>query len=591
MKNKITIEELEKENKRLKLENKFLSELSLKEKLINLIFELISKNDDEQIIFREIAFTIKKYLEIEFSGFFVLKRNRLQSKITFSDKKEINIELDSYDIEALLENQIIEKKISSIDTNIFIFPINSVVENYFFVIYDKLKYDLIKSFKQSIEKIIFFLATKIENIYYLRELLDLNKCLELKIKEKTEELSNKNIQLKEQNEELKKLNEDLSNANKKLLLTLEELKKAKEKAEESNRLKSSFIKNLSHEIRTPINAINGFAELIFDTSLSEDKLKNYIKILKESALQLLKIINDILEISRLDIEKIEVNKEKIYLNNLILNLFTKFSLRAKEKNLNLYIDNTLENRNLYFVSDNFYINKIFDKIIDNALKNTLNGNIIIKTQLTDKKILEISVSDTGKGIPKEKLEKIFEPFYTIDDHTSGLGLGLSICKKYAELLNLQLIAESELHKGSTFTLKIPLNGDNIKRNTENRLKILIAEDDEINLFYLNQILEKYDNNIEILQACNGKEAVDVFKKNKDVSLILMDLKMPVLDGFEAIKIIRSISTDVPIVVQSAYSSVDDKKRAKDLGCTEFLSKPIRKNMLFAIVDRILKIKK
>lgn len=370
-----------------------------------------------------------------------------------------------------------------------------------------------------------------------------------------------------------------------------ELINAKKEAEEANRLKTEFIKNMSHEIRTPMNGIIGFSKMINKPDISHEKRKNYSKIIKNSSYQLLKIIDDILEISSLETKKEDVKNEKICLNDFLTELFAIFNIKTKEKNISFYLKKALKDEESYILCDKSKLNKILSNLIENALKFT-NDGFIEFGYFIEKENLVIYIKDTGIGISQESQKIIFERFAQeneeISDQHGGLGLGLSIAKENTILLGGDIILESEKGTGSTFYVKIPFKKASVTNNEETRisesgnyLTVLIAEDEEVNLLFLDTLLENQDDfNVKVIHAKNGKEAVDICLNNKNIDLVLMDIKMPVMSGHEAAKKIKSIRPEVPIIAQTAYSGQIEEEFALKNGCDDFISKPINKDHLF-----------
>lgn len=385
--------------------------------------------------------------------------------------------------------------------------------------------------------------------------------------------------------------------------TEEELLNAKEKAEENDRLKTEFLHNMSHEIRTPMNGIMGFSSLLEDPDISDEKQKQYIKFITNSSNQLLRIIDDILEISQLETKQVKANKEQICLNDLLLDLFSIFDLKAKEIKVPLYINKSLSDKQSMIYTDGVKLNKILSNLLGNALKFTSAGFVEIGYQLKNG-IIEMYVKDTGIGIHPEKQEIIFERFSQEEKELSkvygGLGLGLSIAKENVELLGGKITLKSEKGKGSTFYVTIPyipaypdevtgkLDDDKKQTLTGDQLyTILIAEDEEVNYLYLEALFRIINLNTRLVHAKNGQEAVEICKNNEQINIVLMDIKMPVMNGYEATKQIKEFRPDLPIVAQTAYSTTEDKDKAKSAGCDDFISKPIRKETLNQIIARYL----
>ncbi|MDX1828465.1 MAG: PAS domain S-box protein [Lutibacter sp.] len=375
----------------------------------------------------------------------------------------------------------------------------------------------------------------------------------------------------------------------------EELIKTKEKAEESDQLKTEFLNNMSHEIRTPLNGILGFSDLLNQQDLNDAKRKNYINIIQNSSHQLIRIMDDILEISLLGTKKVTVQENKICLNDFLTELFSVFNRKAQEKELPLYLKKELSDNQSTIITDNSKLLKIMSNLLENALKFTNKGFIEIGYHLnknTEPSSLEIYVKDSGIGIQKNKQQTIFKRFSQaekeLSKHVGGLGLGLSIAKENAELVGGKIILESKYGVGSTFTLAIPYNPVEIETEPETIKEvqtILIAEDDEINYIYLETLLQtSFEIKAKLIHAKNGLEAINFFKSNPNINLVFMDLKMPVLNGFEATKKLKEIKPSLPIIAISAYSTEEDIEKAKKHGCDDFLTKPYEADKIRMTLD-------
>ena len=369
-------------------------------------------------------------------------------------------------------------------------------------------------------------------------------------------------------------------------LVEKELIQAKEKAEESDRLKSAFLQNMSHEIRTPLNAIVGLSGLITKKEKTPEQLEKYSEIISKSSDKLLRIITDIIEISQIQAKQITLKITEFNILNLISQLEREFIGLANEKNINLRFDVEFHFQKINIQSDFEKLKRILSHLIDNAIKFTTRGSVSFKFEIIGEKML-FTIEDTGIGIPDEIQNQIFEPFRQVETgiirNYGGNGLGLSIAGSFTQILKGNISMKSEIDKGTVFILSFPvqlLSENQVKesRDTKNiKLKtILIAEDEYSNFVYLSELLEF--SGIEILYAENGKQAVDLCKTNNSIGLIFMDIKMPVMDGYTAAKLIREFRPDLTIIAQTAYalqSEIDQFIAAFD----DYITKPINKNQL------------
>lgn len=367
---------------------------------------------------------------------------------------------------------------------------------------------------------------------------------------------------------------------------------AKEKAEENTRLISAFLANMSHEIRTPMNGILGFLDLLKDVNLSISEKENYIEIINKSGNRLLNTINDIIEISKIESGELPIYNTEINISELINDHIRFFHPQAKEKGLDLALKNELD-RDFIIYSDKQKLDGIFTNLIRNAIKFTNQGNIEIGCSYSNKTLF-FYIKDTGIGIPKSKLDMIFERFMQANQNLNrsheGTGLGLSIIKAYIERLNGNIQLNSILGIGSTFTVNIPCKSltqeaiDNtqidLTQSSKNKaLTILIAEDDQASYIFLELILKKEGH--EVKRGNNGKEVVSIFMQDQHFDIILMDMKMPIMDGYEAIKIIRKLDPKIPIIAQTAYALSSETENAFTAGCNDYITKPINRSELIS----------
>ena len=381
-----------------------------------------------------------------------------------------------------------------------------------------------------------------------------------------------------------------------------DLTNAKIKAEESDRLKTSFLQNISHEIRTPMNAIIGFSEILNDPDLPQEKCKHFTDIIIQNSYQLLSIINDIVSIASIEANQVNINTKKINLNNSLALLYDQFLTNANEKNIKLFYVPPTQIIDGWIVTDETKLIQILTNLLRNALKFTSEGIIRFGYELKGDSI-QFFVEDTGIGIGKDMQQDIFKRFRQVEKTATrqfgGSGLGLSISKAYVELLGGEIWVESELDKGSIFYFTIPYKkaSDNSLGNEAAQIKInieeviprtiLIAEDEDSNFILLEQLLASL--NLNIIWAKNGLEAVEICKsKQHDIDLVLMDIKMPIMDGYEATRQIKNVFPDLQIIAQTAYSTKADIEKAIASGCSDLISKPIDYKVLIAKVkERIM----
>ena len=385
------------------------------------------------------------------------------------------------------------------------------------------------------------------------------------------------------------------------IIDKEELIIAKVKAEDADRLKSAFLANMSHEIRTPLNAIMGFSQMICDSDIDADQMKEFTEIIRKRSEDLLEIINDILDISRLESGQIILYPTKDNLFNIfneITNLF-KSEILLDINNIAVRTNYTLYENQSSINTDFGRLKQILINLISNAIKFTKEGVIEIGCELADEKTLLFYVKDTGIGIPKNKLDVIFDRFIQADNSTTklygGTGLGLSICKSLLELFNGDIWVESEVNVGSTFYFTIPYEPTH-KRETKQEVvskknydwsnkTLLIIEDDPYNAIYIKDVLSS--TKAKIFQAENAKVALDIFKQNTNIDIVLMDILLPDDTGYNLTKVFLKLKTEQIIIAQTAFATGDDHRRCLSAGCKDFISKPINKKELLALLDKYL----
>ena len=393
---------------------------------------------------------------------------------------------------------------------------------------------------------------------------------------------------------------------------VEDLIKAKEKAEESDNLKTAFLNNISHEIRTPFNGILGFLAIIQDENLSASERDEYISIINKSAYRLMKTINDIVEISQIQAGQMNLIITKTNIRRLTSELYSRFKTDAESKGLKFYINNDLPNNIECIYTDGIKLNTILTILIGNAIKFTKAGSIVFGIMLKafsatgaagEPVELEFSVKDTGIGISENNQPTIFELFIQADISNTrqfeGSGLGLSIAKAYVEMLGGKICVESEMGNGAEFYFTIPYNYEleenNVLKNvasadiSDNQIKdikILIVEDDEGSAVLITIAVRKFGK--EVIKVRTGIEAVEACRNNPDFDLVLMDIKMPGIDGYEATRQIRQFNKDVVIIAQTAYALTGDREMAIEAGCNDYITKPIKKDKLSELMMKYFK---
>jgi PAS domain S-box-containing protein len=377
---------------------------------------------------------------------------------------------------------------------------------------------------------------------------------------------------------------------------MEDLIIAKDKAEESNRLKTAFMNNISHEVRTPLNGILGFGDFMLDNSLDQTERLEYYNILKHSSDRLQQTITDIMDISELTAGSVNPNYDNVQIVKVITRLTEDLRNACAQKNILVSFQIPDDTENLVLHTDEEIFTKILRQLLSNAEKFTTFGRIILGFQINGVEI-EFFVKDTGQGIATDKMELIFEPFMQEDVSTTrgheGSGLGLAIARRFVELLNGKLWVESVKDKGSTFFFTLPLETENMPMplNTETESRsvkttnplILIAEDDMSNFLYIKALLQKAG--YSAVHAINGAEAVEFCQQYPEITLVLMDIKMPVMNGLEATEKIREFRHDLPIIALTAYAQTGDKHRILEVGCDEYLAKPVTPKNLLDIIKK------
>lgn len=399
------------------------------------------------------------------------------------------------------------------------------------------------------------------------------------------------------NHEIRKLEMELRKTIDELKAKNKDLKEQKENAERSDKLKSIFLANMSHEIRTPMNSIIGFSSLLLHNNYSKTKSKEYLNIINKNGEGLLKLINDIIDFSKIEVGELKLDKSEFHMSELMDEIYKSFSVNKEliNKNITFSFDKTQFDCSIK--TDKNRLKQILNNLIFNAIKFTDVGEIKFGCYFIEPNILKCYVKDTGSGISRDDQKEIFNRFTQVNrkEHSKkeGTGLGLSIVSGLIELLDGKINVISKIDKGSIFYFSIPIEKSNINKKIKktinkkynfNNTRLLVAEDIDNNFDLLYEYLK--DTGCDIFWAKNGLDCVNYFKNHK-YDIILMDMRMPIMSGYEAIKEIRKIDKKIPIIAQTAYGFSDDEKKLLDLGCSDYLSKPIFKDDLLKTISKYI----
>lgn len=456
--------------------------------------------------------------------------------------------------------------------------------------------------------VVIALISRMRNRKLIRDKIRLQKKVELRtevIQKQSEELNQQNNILEEQKEELRTQRDELAHHREQLEQLVEErthdLLIAKEKAEKSDQLKSHFLANMSHEIRTPMNAIIGFSNLLGDDSLTTKQRDEFTGVIMSNADSLLYLIEDILDFSMIEADQMKIRIQKFLLNGFLDNIYSSFALRNKKQDITIRLNNTLKDSDYLINSDEFRIRQILSNLMSNAIKFTDSGFVVLAVRQTDKELL-FTVTDTGHGISPDEQEIIFNQFVKLEADQfmakRGIGLGLAISNRLTALLGARLWVDSQLDKGSVFTLALPLSlvfKDDFaipEKNTDDVLKkdwhdksILVVEDEDSNFKFLWELLKP--TQVKTIWAKNGLEALEYFQQNHRFDLILLDIKMPYMDGFTTFQKMRELVPEQIIIAQTAYARMEDEIRIREKGFNDFLSKPINPRKFLEMIAQYL----
>lgn len=485
--------------------------------------------------------------------------------------------------------------------SVFLFPFQSIYIPFgVFVFFDTVKEEKsLAGLSIVIKQIISMAIEKMEKLTLLEELKSLNVTFEKKVRERTRELTDKNEQL-ENEVETHKTND------------VKRIETAGVPAKNTPDVSSSLLMNISHEIRTPLNGILGFSEIIRNTDLSPGDKEKYISIIKTCGKSILKIVEDIVDLEYIETQQITIKNDDFAIGGLMTDLYDHFKnddLYRQKENVELRLNTNIDGNTL-INSDRGRIWQILVNIIGNAIKYTEEGFVEIGCKIQEsyqkkkgEQLIVFFVKDTGIGIDKEFQKNVFDRFVKFEHEFAkmygGTGLGLAIAKDLAQLLDGKIWFESEPGIGSqfyfslptsvaTFAVKdLPMTSKEIKNKFIWTDKcVLIVEDDEMSLIYLKEVLKP--TQIEIIYARNGKQAIEMVESNPKIDIILMDIKLPEIDGYEATRRIKLIKPLIPVIAQTAYAMADDYQKSMQVGCDEYISKPINRRKLLQTIESLIR---
>jgi signal transduction histidine kinase len=574
--------------------------------------------DDEVENLRGFQFLFKKYFTIHVAqsaeeGFEILKNYPI--KLILSDQRMPKMSgVDFFEIASNLYPHIIRIILTGYsDIEAIIKAINKgKIFKYVTKPWDK------DDLKLIIDNALWSYNITAENRKLIERLEEANQNLEQKITDRTEEIYKQKAEIEQQRDLAKQQNEQITIQNVELEKHRNQLEqlvsertvdliKAKEKAEESDKLKSAFLANLSHEIRTPMNAIMGFSQLLSYKQISDTEKAEFIGLILLNSQHLLNLINEIIDISRIEAGELTIVPKPCNLSQVFCELLSQYEeqkILIKKSHIKLVVPEEVKDGITFINTDTNKLRQILINLIENALKFTDEGYIefgyCIK-EMNGNDALILYVKDTGIGIDNASRDFIFDRFRKVENSGAdklyrGAGLGLAISKRLVELLGGKIWVESELGKGSSFNFNLPLTPNNISieptpekktrakgktYNWSNKL-ILIAEDELTNYKYVEKLLAK--TNIRLLWAKNGAESCEIIKRNTNINLVLMDIRMPVMDGYEATRKIKEMNLNIPIIAQTAYALDYEREEILRAGCDNYISKPFSEADLLTLID-------
>jgi len=506
----------------------------------------------------------------------------------------------------------VKDKINFKPDSVSIFPFESLFIPFgIFVFFEEGFFENgLSSYNIIIRQIINMAVEKLDKLTLLEELKDLNANFEHKLRERTKELNESKKDLKKKIKELKgqKEIEPEIIGEKVILPEPEHTSDPDPVVELPAEIDSPALVNISHEIRTPLNGILGFAEILRSSDIKDEEKQNYIDIIKTCGKSIIKIVDDVVDLAKIENNQVVVTKNDFPIAGFMTELYDHFKndeLFRQKKDIELRLSINIDG-NTIIHSDRERVWQVLINLIGNALKYTEEGFIEIgckiennSANLKGNKDLEFFIRDTGIGIEEELQKTIFDKFVKIEHDITrlygGTGLGLTIARELANLLGGNIWFESRHGKGSEFYFKLPdsvvvLNGHD-KPLTTKELKskynwdgkrVMIVEDDEMSFIYLKEVLKS--TNIDIVHAWNGIEAVEMASADQHIDLILMDIKLPEMDGYEATRQIKEMNNTIPVIAQTAYAMADDQQKSIQVGCDDYITKPINRRKLLQTMD-------
>ncbi|MCW3785810.1 hybrid sensor histidine kinase/response regulator [Plebeiibacterium sediminum] len=382
----------------------------------------------------------------------------------------------------------------------------------------------------------------------------------------------------------------------------EKLMRAKIKAEESDVLKTSFLSNMSHEIRTPMNAILGFSNLLSHKEISSAEKEEFVNLIRINGKNLLTLVEDIIDISKIDSGQLQVKNSPVCLHEILKEVYDSFwddIKRRGQLNIKLYLNEGISDKKTMILTDAFRLRQVLINLVGNGIKFTDRGFVEFGYELRNEEVLQFYIKDTGIGLPKGKEQEVFERFSKFSNDKQkmlygGTGIGLSIAKDVVSLMGGRIWVESEEKVGSTFYFTIPYHKvSNVLVKPEDDIPVtkynwegktfLVAEDEEDNFRYLEVALSI--SNASLIWARNGVEAVDIFNRIDNIDLVLMDIKMPEMDGYSATREIKLKNKNVPVIAQTAYAMSEEKEKSRLAGCDDYIAKPINYGDLLKVIHK------